>query len=180
MTLRRSHITPLAVIAMLAGAILIGLAVASGPVRGATHAVSVVDDSFSPGNLTVSVGDTVTWTNNGGNAHTVTSNAGAPAAFQSGTLNPGQTFSFTFTAAGTYGYRCEYHSNAAGTSGMVGTVTVQAAAAAPASPSAAASAAPNTATSVSGPAGSLVGLFGSLLLIAGGLRLAAEARARLG
>jgi plastocyanin len=36
--------------------------------------VSIVDNSYSPASVSVNVGGTVTWTNNGSNNHTVTSN----------------------------------------------------------------------------------------------------------
>jgi len=47
----------------------------------------------------------VTWTNVDDSPHTVTGST----AFDSGNLDPGQTFSFTFTEAGTFGYVCNYH-----------------------------------------------------------------------
>jgi plastocyanin len=78
--------------------------VAPTPVRGATHAVEIGDGFFSPASLSVQVGDTVTWTNVDDSPHTVSSDA-----FDSGNLEAGQTFSFTFTAAGTFGYVCNYH-----------------------------------------------------------------------
>ena len=59
----------------------------------------------------VNVGDTVTWTNNDGTAHTVTSSDGS---IQSGTLQSGQSFSYTFTTAGTFDYHCEFHANMSG------------------------------------------------------------------
>ncbi len=40
----------------------------------APKAVSIVDFSFSPANITVGKGSTVTWTNNGSATHSVTSN----------------------------------------------------------------------------------------------------------
>jgi plastocyanin len=43
-----------------------------------------------------------------------------PASFGSATLDPGQTFSITFTAAGSYNYYCTIHSYAV----MHGTITV--------------------------------------------------------
>jgi plastocyanin len=54
--------------------------------------------------------------NNDSTAHTVTSNTGV---FNSGTLGPGQSFSFTFQNAGTFQYHCSFHA------GMVGSVVVQ-------------------------------------------------------
>jgi plastocyanin len=70
---------------------------------------------FSPKTLTVPVGTTVIWTNDGGIPHTVTDNG----VFDSGNLPTGATFQFTFTKRGTYHYVCTYHSY------MVGTIIVQ-------------------------------------------------------
>src|SRR5437867_7748284 len=74
----------------------IGAAAASTAANGA---VSIRNFAFSPGSVTVNVGDSVTWTNNDSFGHTVTSKAGAPAASDSGTLNVGQTFTRSFTVA---------------------------------------------------------------------------------
>jgi hypothetical protein len=63
----------------------------------------------------VRVGDTVTWTNGSPSLHTTTS---ATAVWDSGTLTPGQAFSFKFTAAGNFAYRCSIHPS------MQGVVTV--------------------------------------------------------
>ena len=78
--------------------------------------VSVQDNSFSPGTLKVSVGDTVTFTNDGAVAHTVTATNGAK--FDSGSLEPGKTFKFTAEKAGTVSYVCTIHP------GMQGTIEV--------------------------------------------------------
>lgn len=83
---------------------------------GASTAVGIVDYAFNAPDITVSAGTTVTWTNNGQRGHTVTS---ADGSFKSpGTLVNGQTYSFTFNAAGTFKYVCLIHSS------MKGTVTV--------------------------------------------------------
>ena len=42
--------------------------------------------------------------------HTATSTDG-PASFDSGNIAAGATWSFTFTEAGTYEYKCDYHSS---------------------------------------------------------------------
>ncbi len=66
--------------------------------------------SFSPATMTIPAGTTVVWTNDSGAPHTVTSDTGAPAAFDSGAVNAsGGTFSFTFAQPGTYHYHCNYH-----------------------------------------------------------------------
>jgi plastocyanin len=83
---------------------------------------SLTTDAFSPNPIQVSVGNTVTWTNNDSQPHTVTSGSnGQPDnKFNSSPnfsplLNQGQTFSFTFTEAGDYPYFCMLHPNMAGT-----------------------------------------------------------------
>jgi plastocyanin len=76
----------------------------------------IADYDFKPATLTVAVGTTVTWTNQGPSAHTVTAVDGSFGSTP--TLNPGDTFSRTFTAAGTFAYICAIHSS------MKGTITV--------------------------------------------------------
>ncbi len=107
-------------------------AVAAAPAQQAV-AVEAGDNFFEPRNLTVRAGTTVRWANTGQRPHTVTADTGA---FNSGNLDPGANFSFTFNSAGTYPYFCEYHGTRGG-QGMAGTITVTAAeAAAPAQPEA--------------------------------------------
>ena len=99
---------------------------------GGSNSVSIVpgsssltDTAYQPNPIQVSVGATVTWTNDDPQPHTVTSGSnGQPDnKFNSSPnftplLNAGQTFSFTFTQAGDYPYFCMLHPN------MVGTVSV--------------------------------------------------------
>jgi len=101
--------------------LLVAVAVLGGPpaARAADHAVLIQEAGFGPAMMTVAVGDTVTWTNADSAPHTVSAENGA---FESGNLDVGQAFSFTFTAPGTYAYRCDYHSE------MAGTIVVQPAA----------------------------------------------------
>ena len=109
----------------------------SPAVAATGHAVTIQNFAFTPGSLTISVGDSVTWTNKDSTAHTATSTSG-PASFNSGTLNPGAQFTFTFTTAGTYSYHCSFHPS------MTATITVQ-----QASSSAPASSAPASSTPAS-------------------------------
>jgi plastocyanin len=88
-------------------------------------ASSLTTIAYDPNPVQVKVGSKVTWTNNDSQPHTVTSGSnGQPDnKFNSSPnfnplLNPGQTFSFTFTQAGDYPYFCMLHPN------MVGTVSV--------------------------------------------------------
>ena len=73
-----------------------------------TKAEVVIENfSFSPQTFTVPAGGTVTWTNRDSMPHTVTS---ADNRFsKSPVLKPGQSFSNTFAAAGTYSYFCSIH-----------------------------------------------------------------------
>src|SRR5215211_5189683 len=95
----------------------------AAPRAAETKTVTVKNFEFAPKDLTINVGDTVMWKNEGPSAHTATSTDGA---FDSGNLDAGQDFSFTFTKAGTFKYACKYHDI------MQGTITVGEAAAAPA------------------------------------------------
>ena len=61
--------------------------------------VDITGFAFSPETLTISVGDTVTWTNKESATHTATADGGE---FDSGNLGNGDTFSYTFTTAGTF------------------------------------------------------------------------------
>jgi plastocyanin len=72
-----------------------------------TFHVEISNNAFSPASLTVPVGATVVWKNDDPYAHTVTMQG--TNGFDSGNLGGGQTFSRTFTTAGTYPYECSIH-----------------------------------------------------------------------
>jgi nitrite reductase (NO-forming) len=96
---------------------------------GATTGVSIVlgasqetTGAFAPNPVQVSVGDTVTWTNEDTQPHTVTSgqNGQPDGKFDSSPnfnplIAPAGTFSHTFTEAGEYPYYCALHPNQIGT-----------------------------------------------------------------
>jgi len=88
---------------------------ASAAAGGGTPA-KIIDFGYDPGTVTVKVGGSVTWTNTGATAHTVTADDGS---FDSKSLASNATFSQTFAKAGTFAYHCAIHP------GMKGTVTVQ-------------------------------------------------------
>src|SRR5439155_18337280 len=71
---------------------------------------------------TINVGDTVRWTNNEGSAifHTSTADNGT---WDSKVLANGQSFSFTFTVAGTFAYHCAVHPSMRGSVTVVGPAT---------------------------------------------------------
>jgi plastocyanin len=105
----------------------------ASPAAGGTHTVQMTDSlKFDPAELTVKVGDTVTWDNTSSMAHTTTCDPSKALkasdvvqpdggdTWDSGTLNAGQTYSHTFKVAGEYQYVCLPHEAA----GMIGKITV--------------------------------------------------------
>jgi plastocyanin len=72
-----------------------------------TVAVEIRNFSFNPAEVTINNGDTVTWRNTSESVHTVTSVTGK--LLDSGDIGPGETFSHTFTEAGTFSYYCYHH-----------------------------------------------------------------------
>jgi plastocyanin len=109
--------------------------------QGKTMTVSIKDFAFNRPNATVAPGTSVTWVNNDQVPHTATANDGT---FDSGTLQPGQSYSFTFDKPGTYAYHCNIHPY------MTATVTVSGASgSASPTPSASPSASPSGAPSAS-------------------------------
>src|SRR5918999_2478371 len=81
---------------------------------------SLTTDAFSPNPIQVSVGTTITWTNDDAQPHTVNSGEnGTPSGlFDSPIMPTAATFEHTFTEAGEVPYFCILHPN------MVGTVSV--------------------------------------------------------
>ena len=82
---------------------------------GVAHAeeskVTIDNFTFSPAELTVKVGTTVTWTNHDDIPHTVVS----AGKFRSKAMDTDNSFSFTFTDAGEYKYFCSLHPHMTGT-----------------------------------------------------------------
>ena len=97
---------------ILAAALLLPLGV-----RAHAEEIKVTIDNFtfSPAELKVKVGDTVTWTNHDDIPHTVVS----AGKFRSKAMDTDNAFSFTFTSAGDYKYFCSLHPH------MTGMITVE-------------------------------------------------------
>ena len=103
--------------------------IAVGSVVAADQTVDIVGLEFQPAEITVAVGEQVTWevTESIGSPHSVTS--GGPDDPDQGSLfdsgdeglaDVGETFEFTFVTAGTFPYYCTVHG-----ASMSGTVTVE-------------------------------------------------------
>ena len=101
----------------LAALVLVVLVVMapSATARQRTTQVSIEDFFFSPADVDVQAGTTVTWVNEGNVAHTVTSDDGQ---FDSGVLMPGDSYTVVFMGRGTITYHCAIHPS------MRGSVTV--------------------------------------------------------
>ena len=69
--------------------------------------VNIFNYKFDPETVTVPVGTTVTWTNKDEIPHTI---ASSDKSFKdSSGLDTGDSYSYTFTKPGTYGYYCTLH-----------------------------------------------------------------------
>ena|ERR1700753_3211885 len=96
--------------AALLSAAALTLALGIAPVRAEDHQVKIDNFTFNPAEVTVKVGDTVTWTNGDDIPHTVVS----AGKFRSKTMDTENSFTFTFTAAGDYKYFCSLHPHMTG------------------------------------------------------------------
>lgn len=90
----------------------------TGAAAAADVAVKIDNFTYTPQQITVAAGTTVTWINGDDIPHTVTSKANA---FRSNALDTGDKFSFTFTTPGTFAYFCALHPH------MTGSIVVEAA-----------------------------------------------------
>ncbi len=95
----------IALAALLAGLALLGSAQAE------EYEIRIDNFAFDPNNITIALGDTVTWTNYDSSKHTVTEDNGE---FDSEDLDTEDSFSWTFDVAGNYSYHCGRHSSMTG------------------------------------------------------------------
>lgn len=113
----------LSVVDLATGTVTATIAVGSAPrkivvqpaaaaAQGSGAAVAIGGMAFSPASLTVKVNQAVTWTNNDSIAHTVTADKGL---WDSGDIDPGKSYTFMPTLAGTFGYHCSNHPFMTGT-----------------------------------------------------------------
>jgi plastocyanin len=105
------------IVAMLLGP-MIGAMLAFGAVaaQDATNVITIDNFTFSPKELTVAVGTTVKWVNHDDIPHTIVEKK---TTFRSKALDTDDSYSFTFTSAGTFDYFCGLHPH------MVGQVIVK-------------------------------------------------------
>ena len=97
---------------ILALAAVLTLAVAGPAGAAVTKTINIYGSTFTPKSATITQGDTITWVNKDNANHQVLADKGQ---FVSPILRPGQKYSFTFNAAGTYTYKDELNRKLAGT-----------------------------------------------------------------
>jgi len=131
---------------VLLASLLAALAVMVWPASeasAATHQITIKSYAYGSGSMTITQGDTVTWTNQDSVPHDVVVTSG-PVKFRSPMLTKGKSWSYTFTQAGAYSYTCSVHPD------MHATISAKAKAVAPApaatTPAAAAPTAPAATT----------------------------------
>lgn len=100
---------------LLIGTVLASLSIGAGVVLAADRSVSIEEFAFTPGTVTITAGDRVTWTNQDAVEHTATGDG-----WDTGLLAQGESGSIRFDTPGTYAYLCTPHPS------MTGTVVVEA------------------------------------------------------
>jgi len=92
----------------------------AAPAAPGSTEVAIAGFQFGPKELTVHVGDTVTWTSSDNTQHTVTgADPATKEVLDSESLRAAGTYEATFDTAGAYAYLCVFHPN------MQGTITVE-------------------------------------------------------
>jgi nitrite reductase (NO-forming) len=137
--------------------------------------VLIVNFAYSPADLTVPVGTTVTWVNQDSVGHTVTEgdpnspkqagmrvfdSSGEAVNGKVGLIGPGESWSYTFTTPGTYEYYCIVHPY------MIGRITVTSASGSNASSGLGYSELTNFTVTVSGSDIVAFSAFGMVILVA--------------
>ena len=114
----------------------IALFISFGLSAQTSHTVNSGNFYYTPGVLTINVGDDVTWVNDGGfhnvnfDVNTITgASYGNPESFISAPTSDAVLYNHVFTIEGTYNYDCSVGQHAA--NGMIGTVVVESTASIP-------------------------------------------------
>ncbi len=98
--------------------IAFGALLATGQANAATtKSINIYGTSVSPKSVTITAGDTIKWVNRDNDTHQIYGEGGR---FVSPILKQGQSWSFTFNAAGNYSYKDELHPKITGSIGVKG------------------------------------------------------------
>ena len=109
------------VVALLLGSVIgallaFGTVAAQDATKKDANEITIDNFTFTPKELTVAVGTTVKWVNHDDIPHTIVEKK---TTFRSKALDTDDSYSFTFTSAGTFDYFCGLHPH------MVGQVIVK-------------------------------------------------------
>jgi plastocyanin len=94
-----------------AAAVALGCFAFASPALAAPATVNVDDNFFSPANVSINSGESITWKFVGG-GHNVDVISG-PEKYRTDEIDKGGTVTKAFTKAGTYEYICDFHSDMA-------------------------------------------------------------------
>jgi len=103
---RRSVVMATARAAVLAFVTALAFVPGAGAADARTHTIAMDGTTFTPETLTVKKGDRVTWVNKDPFPHTATA---ASKAFESKSVAPGKSWSYTASKPGTFDYVCSFH-----------------------------------------------------------------------
>jgi plastocyanin len=78
----------------------------AAPAPAKTAMVQIKNFDFTPMDVTIVAGGSVTWKNFDGEPHTVT---GVDGSFRSGAMDQGDSYTFKFDKPGVYQYLCNIH-----------------------------------------------------------------------
>jgi len=126
--------------------------------------VTIADFHFTSSSVTIHVGDTITWTNDGPSSHTATATNGS---FNTGVLKKGASASHTFTQPGTYTYFCQIHPFMHGTVVVLAAASSSPAAPQPAAPASGSSTTPATPAASTSPTATVAQPSGPTLPLTG-------------
>lgn len=107
---RYHHAITCALLSVCVALSILTLASAAAP-KPRTHTVALRGMKNVPATLTVRAGDTVVWKNEDVVPHTATDRG---KRFDSGSIEPGGSWSYVANTKGTYDYYCAYHPNTKG------------------------------------------------------------------
>jgi plastocyanin len=127
----------------LAAAFVAAAIAHSAPSHAAGHAVEIRNNTFTPPELTVAVGDTVVWHNFDAENHSVVG-----GAINSPDIAPGGEFSWTFSSPGDLSYTCRFHPYMSGVVHASSSAAPAPASAAPPAPSGGGAATPSPTTTM--------------------------------
>ena len=101
---------------VIAAMLALGTVAAQDATKKDANEITIDNFTFTPKELTVAVGTTVKWVNHDDIPHTIVEKK---TTFRSKALDTDDSYSFTFTSAGTFDYFCGLHPH------MVGQVIVK-------------------------------------------------------